>query len=109
MKLGPTLAIGTRGRKRGVVLTDPAELNELRERLASLTPEQREDLRLLAHQQVLNSVKTKVGSGAVAFIQVWMLATTRRVYGRLGDEGSEWEGRDRSARQQGGGCHGGSH
>ena len=60
MTFGPTLAIGTRGRKRGAVLTDPEEIKELQEAIDNLSPEERENLRMLAHKQMVNSVKTKV-------------------------------------------------
>lgn len=58
--LDASLAIGKR--RKGVVLTDPAEIEELKQELAKLTPEQREELRALAAQRVLNSFKDEVGA-----------------------------------------------
>eukprot|EP00873_Tetraselmis_striata_P005980 jgi/Tetstr1/426244/TSEL_016564.t1 len=58
--LDASLAIGKR--RKGVVLTDPAEIEELKQELAKLTPEQREELRALAAQRVLNSFKDEDGT-----------------------------------------------
>ena len=60
MKMGPTLTIGGRGRRRGIPLEDPNEIAELREQLMKLTPEQRETLKNMAHARILNSFKSKV-------------------------------------------------
>lgn len=56
-----TLALGGNGRKKGVVVTDEAELEQLRQELEKLTPEEREQLRMLASQRVLNSFRDEDG------------------------------------------------
>jgi hypothetical protein len=57
-----TLALGGNGRKKGVVVTDEAELEQLRQELEKLTPEEREQLRMLASQRVLNSFRDEVST-----------------------------------------------
>mmetsp|Transcript_15925 Transcript_15925/g.44486 ORF Transcript_15925/g.44486 Transcript_15925/m.44486 type:complete len:497 (+) Transcript_15925:156-1646(+) len=61
LNIGPTLAIGKRGRKRGVPLTDEQEINDLKEYLKTLDAEELASLEALAHKKILNSIKTDKG------------------------------------------------
>mmetsp|Transcript_11105 Transcript_11105/g.26345 ORF Transcript_11105/g.26345 Transcript_11105/m.26345 type:complete len:506 (-) Transcript_11105:14-1531(-) len=59
--LTQSLSIGGRGRRRGTVLTDPEEIEELREAIRNLSPEELAELKQLAQQRMLNTFKTEDG------------------------------------------------
>ena len=71
--MGPTLALETAWtgkRTRGKYLTDPQEIKELSDYLATLPAEQRQALEEVCHSQILNSRRTDVRTVFTALLPV---------------------------------------